>query len=190
MNDDMYEVAFSGEIVAGADLEQVKQAVASLFKADEKKLAQLFSGKRIVIKKNITLDMAQKYQAALQKAQAVCELKNLSAEALVEAIEISAPESSASETSAEKPQQPVKTFDHNIAPAPDTDPLHIKADNIADLNASVAELGSDLQDEIKEVEFVEPDLSDLSVAPVGSDIGDEQPKPKAPDLDISHLSLK
>ncbi len=189
MSSDMYEVAFSGEIVDGADIEQVKSAVAKLFKADEKKLAQLFSGKRIVIKRNIPLEVAQKYQTALQKAQAICELKNLSAEALVDAVAISSPENSAVKTSRKETQDSLKTSDYNIAPAPNTTPLHISADNIAELNASIAAVGSDLQDEIKEVEFVEPDLGGLSIAPVGSDIGDKQAEPDAPDVDISSLSL-
>ena len=190
MNDDMYEVAFSGEVAAGADVDQVKQAVAALFKADEKKLAQLFSGNRIVIKKNISLAMAQKYQVAMQKAQAVCELKNLSAEALVKVMETPAPESNRDVESDKKTLQVAKTIDQNVAAAPNTDPLHIDAENIADLEVSLAEVGSDLQDEIEEAEFIEPDLEGLSMAPVGSDIGDKHSDPKVPDVDISHLSLK
>lgn len=53
MSADTYEVAFSGEVAEGADPEKVKANVAQMFKADEKKLAHLFSGKRVVIKKEL-----------------------------------------------------------------------------------------------------------------------------------------
>ena len=61
MSDELFEVAFSGQINDGADLDEVKARVAKMFNADEAKLAQLFSGKRIIIKKNIDLQTAAKY---------------------------------------------------------------------------------------------------------------------------------
>ncbi len=188
MSDDMYEVAFSGEIAEGADIEQVKQAVAKLFKADEAKLEQLFSGKRIVIKKNINLVTAQKYQTALNNARALCEIKNLSAVTAVEEVEIKAPEAEpAAPPPAAVKRDPV--IDENIPPAPNTDPLHIDASSIEDLEVSVAPVGSDLQDEIREVEPLEADLEGLSMAPVGSDLGVEKEETPPPVPDISGLSL-
>ena len=53
MSDQLFEVAFCGQISDGANLDEVKARVGKMFKADDAKLAQLFSGKRIVIKKNI-----------------------------------------------------------------------------------------------------------------------------------------
>ena len=44
-----FEIAFSGEILPGAQLEQVKAAIARLFQADDALLARLFSGQRVVI---------------------------------------------------------------------------------------------------------------------------------------------
>jgi len=43
MSDENFEVAFSGKIAEDADLEQVKARVGQMFKADEAKLAHLFS---------------------------------------------------------------------------------------------------------------------------------------------------
>ena len=50
MSDQLFEVAFSGQVSEGASLDDVKARVAKMFNADDAKLAQLFSGKRIVIK--------------------------------------------------------------------------------------------------------------------------------------------
>ena len=60
MSDELFEVAFSGQIKEGADLEQVKAKVGTMFKADATKLGHLFSGKRMVIKKNIDQATANK----------------------------------------------------------------------------------------------------------------------------------
>ena len=64
MSDQLFEVAFSGKISEGADLDDVKTKVGKMFSADEAKLAQLFSGKRIVIKKNVDQATATKYKTA------------------------------------------------------------------------------------------------------------------------------
>ncbi len=47
MSDQLFEVAFSGQISEGAELGEVKAKVAKMFNADEAKLGQLFSGKRV-----------------------------------------------------------------------------------------------------------------------------------------------
>ena len=59
MSDDKFEVAFSGEIADGADIEQVKVKVGQMFKADAAKIEHLFSGKRVVIKKKILISKLQ-----------------------------------------------------------------------------------------------------------------------------------
>jgi len=74
MSDQLFEVAFSGQVSEGANLEDVKARVGKMFNADDAKLAQLFSGKRIVIKKNIDQATAAKYKTALNRAGAECEV--------------------------------------------------------------------------------------------------------------------
>jgi len=164
MSSELYEVAFSGQVKAGTDLDQVKAKVAIMFKADETKLARLFSGQRMVIKKNIDQVTAKKYQAALDSAGAVCEIKSLSERG---------------ETGSAAEAKPISS--NAISEAPQTDPLGISAGDIDILSADVAPLGSDMQDEIKVVAEPELDLSGLDVAPAGSDLGQikkgEDPEP-------------
>ena len=74
MNESLYEVAFSGQIQAGAELDVVKARIGKMFKANDATIAKLFSGKRIVIKKNLSAETADKYSMAFTKAGAICEL--------------------------------------------------------------------------------------------------------------------
>jgi len=74
MSDFRYEVIFYGQIHQDAELNAVKAKIGSMFKADEVTLARLFSGKRIVIKKNLSAEAADKYSIAFAKAGAICEL--------------------------------------------------------------------------------------------------------------------
>jgi len=165
MNEELYEVAFSGAILEGADIEQVKAKIGAMFKADAAKLAHLFSGKRVVIKKNIDQATANKYKTALTNAGADCEVKSLAvAETPVQAQEKVVAEPVKAAT--------VKVVAEDVPTAPQTDPLGISANDIADLNVNIAPVGSDMQDEIKEAIAPDLDLSGLDMAEAGSDLGE------------------
>lgn len=196
MSEELFEVAFSGEIADGADLEQVKAKVGAMFKADATKLAHLFSGKRMVIKKNIDLATANKYKTALNKAGAVCEVKSLS--------EPTAPSASASTpaaakpAAAPKPAAPKPTAPPRPAPviasgdipaAPQTAPLGVTANDISDLSANLAPIGSDMQDSIKEVAEPQLDISGLGIAPAGSDLGQAKKDDDPPPPDTNGLTM-
>ena len=164
MSEELYEVAFSGVIIEGADIEQVKARVAAMFKADAAKLAHLFSGKRVVIKKNIDQATANKYKAALTNAGADCEVKSLS---------VTPPPVQAEKVATEEPVKSKSTVATSNAPgAPQTDPLGISVNDITDLNVNIAPVGSDMQDDIKEAVAPDLDLSGLDMAEPGSDLGE------------------
>ena len=192
MSDEKFEVAFSGEIAEDADLEQVKARVAQMFKADEAKLAHLFSGKRVVIKKDIDQQTANKYQTALNKAGAMCEVKSLSAAVAAPVVETQAPEADAvNSATTESGNIKVTAPDIQVGTpdAPNTDPLHISADDIEDLVMTVAPVGSDMQNEIKEADEPVLDLSGLDMAPVGSDISDKKEETAPPPPDTTGLKV-
>jgi len=180
MSDQLYEVAFSGQISEGADLDDVKAKVAKMFNADEAKLALLFSGKRIVIKKNIDQATAAKYQSALGRAGAQSEISPPIATAAP------APAAAAKPASAVQ----IEAGDHGeVAPPPATDPLGITASEIEDLAVSVAPVGSEMQDEHQEVETPEFDLSEFDMAPVGSELNPGAKKADPPPPDTSGISM-
>lgn len=189
MSDSLFEVAFSGEILAGEDAEDVRARVGRIFNADEKKIAQLFCGKTIVIKKNIDQQTAAKYKAALNKAGAECAIRSMGpAETGATPAEPSQP--AAAKTDVSESPTPSKVDYGDIAPPPQTDPLGITGDQIEDISASIAPVGSALQDEIKQAEAPQIDISGLEVAPVGSTIGKPKKEPDPPPPDTSGLSME
>ncbi len=176
MSDELFEVAFFGEIREGENPEDVRVRVGKIFNADEAKIAQLFSGDRIIIKRNTDQQTADKYKQAINKAGAECEIKSLTS---AEPASTVAPPPT--------PSQPVDYGD--VAPPPQTDPLGITGDQIEDLSVSIAPVGSNLQNNIKQVETPQIDISGIDVAPVGSDIGIGKKQPDPPPPDTTGLSM-
>jgi hypothetical protein len=195
MSDELFEVAFSGQINDAADLDEVKAKFAKMFNADENKLAHLFSGKRIVIKKNIDAATAAKYQTAIERVGAICEIKSLSSSSEIAPGPDLKPEASSQPLSSPPATAPMQTnytaaADYgDVLPPPELEPLGITADQIDDLSATIAPVGSELQDEIKETAEPVIDISDLDAAPVGSTIGSSKKEPDPPPPDTSGITL-
>ena len=72
-----YNVVFGGAVSGGHQAAEVKKNLAALFKADEKKIDQLFAAPQVVLKRNIDYDQAIKYQNALQSAGAICNVEEV-----------------------------------------------------------------------------------------------------------------
>lgn len=81
MSGKTFAVVFSGKVVEGASVERVKGNLAKLFKVDVAKVERLFSGARVVLKKELDETTAKKYQMALAKAGAICVVLNAAAKA-------------------------------------------------------------------------------------------------------------
>jgi len=183
----LFEIAFSGQIEEGADLQSVKQKIGKIFKADEARLAQMFSGRRVLIKREADEIAMVKYRGAFKKAGAICEIVDLSQKA-VETLP-SAPRGS-SDNAVSSDGYVSKYPESDVVPqALLTVPLEVSGDNIGDLATDIAPVGSQMQHQIHEVSEPEIDISGIDVAPVGSDLisrkGDEPPPPP----DTSGLSM-
>lgn len=193
MSNQLFEVAFSGQISDGANLEEVKARVGKMFNADDAKLTQLFSGKRIVIKKNIDQATAAKYKAALNSAGAECEITASGGGAPPQQPTNAAPPPPAAEPAANAVAPPSveyeSSYDGDVVPPPQTDPLGITGDQIEDLAASIAPVGSKLQDDYKEPEEPDIDITGFEIAPVGSDLSDGKKEPEPPPPDTSGITL-
>jgi hypothetical protein len=72
-----FNVVFGGAVSGGRNVEEVKKNLAALFKADEKKIDQLFETPHMVLKRNIDYEQAMKYQTAVQRAGAICEVEEV-----------------------------------------------------------------------------------------------------------------
>jgi hypothetical protein len=193
MSDQLFEVAFSGQISDGAEPGEVKAKVAKMFNADDAKLAQLFSGRRVIIKKNIDRATAAKYQTALNRAGAECEICSVGGAPVAQSAPAAAkaPAAPAAAKSASAaPAVEIETGDYGeVAPPPAIDPLGITGDQIEDLAVSIAPVGSELQSDYQEIAEPEFDLNGLEVAPVGSDIDSAPKKPAPPPPDTSGITM-
>jgi hypothetical protein len=186
MSNENFEVIFAGQIVPGAELEQVKTRVAVIFKTDVARIAHLFSGSPVVIKKGIDQQMAQKYQAAMQNAGAICEIRDVSGP-VVATMPTARPAVEKPVVNAPAPAK--KVISSNAPPAPQTAPLHITADKIAALQAGIAPVGSDLNQAKQEVSVDMPDISGLSMAPAGTVLSTQKKETPPPPPDTSGLSI-
>ncbi len=72
MPDDSYQIIFSGDIIEGRERSDVKRKLQSILKLDGKGIERLFTGKPVVIRKNVPRETAEKFAGAFEKAGAVC----------------------------------------------------------------------------------------------------------------------
>ena len=70
-----FHILFSGEIVAGAQRDRVQANLARELGVADHKAKQLFSGRTVVIKSQLSEEQAEAYVARLADLGAVCRLK-------------------------------------------------------------------------------------------------------------------
>lgn len=84
MTSQRFNLLFRGDIVLGRNIVEVKQGLMKLFKADAAKVDGLFSGRPVVIKKNLPELEAKRYQKALLGAGAQVEIVGVKTVAVAE----------------------------------------------------------------------------------------------------------
>ena len=182
----LYEIAFAGQVVPGAPLEQVKANLARLFQADEQRIALLFSGRRIVIKSGLDAAGAEKYRSTMERAGALAIVQALQ----VEEVEMAPPPEPAPAPAAAvaaPPSEPVKSGSSRVIPR---DEYMAAFSDVEAPDYGIAPVGADLQDAKPEAQAPAVDLSQFSLAPVGSDMGQAKAAAAAPPPDVSHLKLQ
>lgn len=197
----LLEVAFSGELMPGAEADQVKANLARLFQADPQRIAALFSGRRVVIKSNLDAASADKYRQTLERAGArveVCPVGQAPAAVAPTAapVAVPAPAPAAAPAAAAPRPAPAPAATAALSsgefPALKVAPRDEYMAAFRDVSApdfGLAPVGVDLQDARPAPAAPSLDLSQLSVAPVGSDMGQAKAAPAAPPPDTSHLKL-
>jgi hypothetical protein len=179
----LYEIAFAGQVVPGAPLEQVQENLARLFQADAQRIALLFSGRRIVIKSGLDAAGAEKYRATMERAGAVAIVQALQVEEVEMAPPPPAPAPAAAAVAA-----PVKsTGSARVIPR---DEYMAAFSDVEAPDFGIAPVGADLQDAKPDAQAPKVDLTQFSLAPVGSDMGQAKAAPAAPPPDTSHLKLQ
>lgn len=193
MSEARFNVVFSGQLVAGADPSKVRSNLASAFRMDEAKVEALFSGKRVVLKKDADQATAMKFRAVMKQAGAQAEIERVGEEAApAAATNSSAPAAAATPAPAPAPAP--------VAQA--ATPAAVSGGSLETVGTirtggtgfsgefEVAPAGADIASEKKAPPPMVPDVSHLDLAPAGSDMGEkkEQKAPVSPD--ISHLKIE
>lgn len=167
----VYKVIFRGDLKPGASLFDVKRQFQSMFKLDDERLAKLFSGRPVTILRNLDEGKATQWQALLEKAGALVELRP------EEVAEEPAP---AAETSAEAAEAPAG--DEEAAPTGGEEVLIVEP------------VGADV---LRDGERVRPEpvsvsTEHLSLDQEGADVlrPEERRRVEELALDLSHLRLE
>jgi len=71
-----FQVLFSGEVAEGASEATVRQNLMRRLGLDERKVAQLFSGRTVVVRSDLSRDAADALQAELAGLGAIARIKN------------------------------------------------------------------------------------------------------------------
>lgn len=184
----LYEIAFAGQVLPGAQVEQVKENLARLFQADAQRIALLFSGRRIVIKSNLDAAGAEKYRATLERAGAIAIVQALDAQ--IEEVELAPPPVPQTVAAPAAPAAPVASSSRPGARVIPRDEYMAAFADVEAPDFGIAPVGSDLQEHKPDAPAPAVDLSQFSLAPVGSDMGQAKAEPAAPPPDVSHLKLQ
>lgn len=188
MADELFNVIFRGDTVAGHNLADVKARFAQLFKMDPTKVEGFFAGKPVVLKANCDRATGDKFKVALENAGAIVEVKSVTP-----AVPVPAPVATTAPVATPAPVVAAP------APTPAAPPQATPQPPAAEpANPwSLAATGSDLlrANEINQLEPVQVDISKISLVkhnPFSTDA--EEPLEaarhvSAPPLDLSNLKL-
>lgn len=75
MSDPIFRILFEGKIRDGESQDEVTLRLAELFKKDKTKIAALFGGGPVVIRKGLDAATAQKYKKAIERAGGLCRVE-------------------------------------------------------------------------------------------------------------------
>ncbi|MDH5393458.1 MAG: hypothetical protein OEY11_09755 [Gammaproteobacteria bacterium] len=187
-----FEVVFKGEVIDGFDATETREKIGKLFNADETKIARLFSGNNVVIKKNLDQATANKYIAAFEKAGAIATVRDA-------AVTTNTPPAATQTENKTAPAEPTGAshsgivFEHSgeasahLTPAPQT---QIQLDSNPDLSSlSLREASGNLVDTADEVPEASIDTSEFTLAEAGTDLAEKKEEVAPLNTDLSGISL-
>ena len=202
MGDQLIDVFFRGDIVPGENIMGVRERLKKLFNADDKQLQQLFSGRPVVIRRNLDGPAAELYKESMLKAGALVELRP--AKVAAESADAgAAPDAARAEaqvtqgTASGSNSAPERASERAAANAGGAHPPGQQppsGSGSASGELSLAPVGADVlnEDERPRVKPVEVDISALAIEPMEGDLlkSDEKRHVEAVEIDVSHLSVE
>jgi len=192
-----FEVVFNGEVLDGFDAAETRAKIGKLFNADEAKIARLFSGNSVVIKKNLDEATANKYIGAFKNAGAKATVRDAAASVVVEEVQAAPPPSEPAPAASNPAPAPATSggsiFEHSgeasehLTEAPKT---QINLDSDPDLSGlTLRENTGNLVDPTGETPEPEIDVSSISLAATGTDLADKKEEPEEYNPDLSGITL-
>ena len=194
MSEELFDLIFQGEIVKNIDEGLARKNVQQLFKIPAAKIDALFSGKPVVLKRGLNMDVANKYRVAIKKAGAVVNV--VAQAAPVQKNDSPRAQEKISNITSAEPQT-IAASGFTVAPV-GADVLkagerEVVVEKTFDLSAfSVRESDGPLLDADETSNEVSLDIEvDWSIAPAGSELLTEDQKEHSDPvtLDLSALSL-
>lgn len=180
METSVYDIYFQGEALEGFDQAQLRQNMAKLFQANEQTLNALFSGKTVLLKKDLSKDDALKYQTQLKKAGARIVIKAKRSDAAPAAV-AARPQPAPVAQPPAAPAQPAAAAKSAMAPPAAATATRPAANAAATTTAAPTTTTS----------TTSTAASPWSLSPTGADLLRPDERPAAPpvQVDISGLSL-
>jgi hypothetical protein len=164
MSEERFDLSYEGLIAPGADPDRARTRLTAVFKLTDKGVERLFTGKPVIVKRNVDAATAAQFEKVFAHAGAVLTVTPVEGSGLPELAAVGA-------DSSEPPQsRGIDTSHLSLAPSPD--PVYLE--------------------ETASTSFPEIDLSGLSLVP-GNDwtLEDCEPPPTpVPELDTSYLILE
>jgi len=208
MSSETYAIVFKGDIVEGFEAAAVQAQLARLLKIDAKKIAALFSGKQIVLKKTTDKTAAVKYGKALKKAGADVKIRVIKAAAskpapaapvsqqaeapVLEKTEAPVPAEALVPGNAEAPvlekaEAPVPEKAEALVPEKAEAPVPAEAPTFQKADDAPAVQAADTSEAAAASRVI--DTSSMTVAPNEGDLFEAAPEVEAPDIDLSSYSV-
>jgi hypothetical protein len=185
-----FQVVFDGQLIEGANLDQVKAKIATLFKTEVAKVEPLFLGGRSVVKRGLDEATAEKYRVAFEHAGAVAVIVNpnesvspATGPAPVAPKPEDSPPTSAVDSEDEGPSRLEIAEASRAAP-----PLVARGLPSAPEDMTMADPGAMLVDGPSTVEAPDIDTSHLILSEPGVDLVEHE-KSTAPEYDLSAFEL-
>jgi hypothetical protein len=185
MDQPLYDIICTGQLVEGSNPDDAQQKLAQLFKTSNDKVAHFFDGKAHALKRGVDKATALKYKAALHKAGIVVGFK---------AHQHAAVPNQADTAAVSTPTQPQRDADLTLAPA-GTAVLREEERHefvARDIDTSAINLASPFIEPVTEQHSsaAAPNVSHISMAEVGADLNpDAPPPPPELPLNLDELSL-
>jgi len=176
MAEELYDIVFKGELVRSFDLDTVKKNISQLFKLQGPKLEALFTGRSIVLKRNLNFENASKYRVAIKKAGARVDL-------------VEVKDSDEQCTAPTAPSGQLSDSAPGEATATQAEEQQVSASEIERYSMTLAPVGTDVLTgaERPQMEEVDIDVSTISLKAQEGDLLDDSEKRADESLGVMDL---